>query len=550
MTGTFLLGERKTRPGAYYRRERAGVTTEGATNGILACIFQSNWGVLNKEFDVDQTMLNELEDYFGDGADILREGLLGGATTIRAIRVGGGDGECAKVTFKTLAEVTTTQNLEQEYTTTGTAAQEFDLPANFADENVKIISGGVDITDAVTIADDKIKISADNFTNNQIVDNKFKLTWDKVTTSEEETAAVELSAKYPGDRDFTASIRTNLLTDQRQLFIYDGTEVFLSVTFAAGDDEAQSLVDALANNRHFAARKIHTGELLDITQAALTGGVNPTVTTASYDKGTQILERYTWNVIVADTDEVAVKGILTSFVSQSYQTGRLGMACIAGQSSEDLENRMAFAASINDEKVIYLLNGWVGNDGTVYDGWRGAARIGGMVAASESNASLTHTVVSNALELIEPLTNGEITRGIQKGCLVLSLNSDDQIWIDAAVNTLVTLGTDQDEGWKKIRRTKCRFELMDRINATHDKLVGKINNNTDGRATLVAAAMKIINEMIAENKLVFGSYVEEDPGHPAEGDRCYFKLHILDLDSAEFIYNTFVFRFGQTFDEE
>ena len=40
----------------------------------------------------DQTMMNELSDYAGDGADIIREALLGGATTVRAVRVGDSDG--------------------------------------------------------------------------------------------------------------------------------------------------------------------------------------------------------------------------------------------------------------------------------------------------------------------------------------------------------------------------------------------------------------------------------------------------------------------------
>ena len=84
----------------------------------------------------------------------------------------------------------------------------------------------------------------------------------------------------------------------------------------------------------------------------------------------------------------------------------------------------------------------------------------------------------------------------------------------------------------------------------HDRLVGFVNNDVNGRATVIAAAQKIINEMIAENKLVFGSYVEEDAGHPPEADSAWFLLHILDLDSLEKIYLTYVFRYGQTFDEE
>ena len=469
MAGTFLLGQKMTRPGVYFRRTKVGYTVEGAINGILACVFQSNWGPLNEEFDVDQTMLNDLEEYYGDGAEVIREGLLGGAITVRCVRVGGADGTNSKVVLK--------------------------------------------------------------------------------STDSTPKDLVEITAKYPGARAFTAVVDNELISGKRRFRILDGTSVFTQVTFDKGGDEAKALVDAMATNRHFKAAKKAAGTLADVTQQAFTVGTNPTVTAESYDQGTNALERYRWNVIVADSDDQAIKSILSAFIRQSYDTGHLGMACIAGQSSESLDTRIQMAASYNDEKMVYVLNGWIGNDGTRYDGWRAAARIGGMIARVETNASLTHTVISNAFELIEPLTNGEIIKAEQKGCFVLSLNDSDQVWVDNAITTLITEGTDQDAGWKKIRRTKCRFELMDRIMRTHERLVGKVNNDQNGRATVMAAAQRIINEMVAEGKLVNGSYVEEDAGHPAEGDSAWFNLIIRDYDSLEFIYLTFQFAYNQTFDD-
>ncbi|MBR4382051.1 MAG: phage tail sheath subtilisin-like domain-containing protein, partial [Selenomonadaceae bacterium] len=209
-----------------------------------------------------------------------------------------------------------------------------------------------------------------------------------------------------------------------------------------------------------------------------------------YERGTNILERFRWNCIVADSDDSAVNAIITAFVRQSYETGHLGFACIAGKSSQTLDARMSYATICNDEKIIFVLNGWTATDGTIYDGWRAAIRIGGMIASVETNASLTHDVISNAMTLIEPLTNGKVIRAEQRGCLVLSLNDSDQIWIDNAINTLVSPDANADEGWKKIRRTKTRFEVMERINSTCDKLIGNINNDTLGRGTVVAAMQK------------------------------------------------------------
>lgn len=490
MAGTFTIGERKTRPGVYYRRTNGGnVSTAGANNGVLACIFQSNWGELNKEVDLDVTMRNNLSDYFGDYTEILREGFIGGATTIRAVRVGGDDGEVSKIILK------------------GTKTVE---------------------------VDDDLDDSTDTSTTSATV----------------EIDAVEISAAYVGDRKFTASVRTNLITDQRELLIYSGVEIFSRITFESGENEAENLVSAITSNENFDARLLENGKLNDITQAELTGGKNPTVTVSSYDKGTNVLERFKWNCIVADSDSPAVAEVLSSFVSQSYETGHLGFFCVGGKSSQDLDARIQIAAAYNDEKGVYVLNGWKGIDGTIFEGWLAAARIGGMIAAFPCETSLTHNVIDNALELIEPLTNGEIIKAEQKGCLVLSLNDYDQVWIDSAINTLVTTDATMDAGWKKIRRTKTRFELMDRVNTTHDELIGNINNDADGRATVIAAANAIINEMVAEKKLLQGSYCFEDTAHPAEGDSAWFTLAILDIDSLEHIYLTYEFRFGQSFDEE
>ena len=481
MSGTFSVGERKVRPGNYYRREaNGGVENAGATNGVLAALFHSNWGPLNQEVDLDVSAQNNLSDYYGDGTDILREGFIGGATTIRAVRVGNDDGEVSKLILKGTKEVTNT------YTTA-------------------------------------------------------------TSTSTVEIDAVELSAAYVGDRAFTVSIRNNLVTDQRECVIYDGAIVFDKISFDAGGNEATSLVNAFKNNRNFNARLIEDGTLKSITQAAMTGGKNPTVVVASYDKGSNVLERFKWNCIIADTDDAAVISVLDSFTDLSYETGHLGFYCVGGKSSQNIDDRMQFAASLNDEKGVYVLNGWRDADGNEFEGYLAAARVGGMVAAFAANTSITHDVITDAIELIEPLTNGEIIKAEQKGCLVLSLNDSDQIQIDNAVNTLVTPTAEMDEGWKKIRRTKTRFELMDRVNSTVDKLIGKVNNDQDGRQTIIMQAQGIINEMIAEKKLLYGSYVFEDPAYTPEGDSAWFKLAILDIDSAEHIYLTYQFRFGQSF---
>lgn len=361
---------------------------------------------------------------------------------------------------------------------------------------------------------------------------------------------VTITAKYPGDRAFNVTIRDSLTnTEKRECIIYEGTTEFEKVEFtkgAAGIGEPAALVAAFANSKNFTATKVADGSkvMKAVAQSAMTAGTNPDVATAQYSTALDVLEAGKWNVLCVDTVDVTVHALVQAFIQRIYLAGAMPMACVSEPKTVDLDTRMSNAAAFNDEKMHYVLNSAYDASGNLYDGYKLAARIGGMIAAVASNTSLTHTVVSGLVSLAEPLTNSQIEKALTKGCLVLSVNANDQIWIESAINTLVTPSGNQDAGWKKIRRTKTRFELMDRIIATTEPLIGKINNDSDGRATFMAAAQGVINAMIGEKKLLPGGIIYEDTNNPPAGDSAWFIIAVDDIDSIEKAYLTFKFRFS------
>ncbi len=364
------------------------------------------------------------------------------------------------------------------------------------------------------------------------------------------TDAVKITAKYVGDRPFNVTIRDSLLNDdKRECIIYSGTTEFEKVEFtkgAAGAGEPAALVAAFANSKNFTAEKLADGNkvLATVAQSAMTAGTNPTVTNTEYSAALNVLEAGKWNVLCVDTSDTAVHALVQSFIQRIYLAGATSMACIAETKDVELDTRMTHAAAFNDEKMHFVLNPAYDASGNLYDGYKLAARIGGMIAAVPSNTSLTHTVVNGFVSLAEPLTNSQIEKALAKGCIVLTVNASDQIWIESAINTLVTPSGNQDEGWKKIRRTKTRFELIERIVATTDPLIGQINNDSDGRATFIAAAQGVVNAMIGEKKLLEGGTVYEDPLNPPAGDSAWFVIAVDDIDSIEKAYLTFKFRFS------
>jgi len=366
-------------------------------------------------------------------------------------------------------------------------------------------------------------------------------------TTETPANAVTITAKYPGDKAFSVTIREKLSDPTlKECIIYSGTSTFEKVEFAAGRGEAATLAKAFANSKKFTATVAEGKEesvLAVVAQAAFTAGTNPTVTNADYSNAFAQIEAFEFNTICVDTEDTSVHLLLSAFINRIFNAGSLTQAVIAEKSTVDLETREAHAAAFNDEKINYVLNAHVSKQGVEMDGYQTAARIAGMIGSVNAGSSLTHTVISGFSELLERLTNTEMTVAEQKGCLVLSLNSEKQVWIDNAINTLITPADNQDYGWKKIRRVKTRFELIRRVNKTTDSLVGKIDNDNNGRATVMAQITGIGNDMIAEGKLV-SCKVSESGTYKADGDSAWFDIDVIDKDSLEHIYLTFRFQYS------
>ena len=359
--------------------------------------------------------------------------------------------------------------------------------------------------------------------------------------------ALSITAKYPGDKDFTVTVREKLSDSTlKECIFYTGTTEFEKVEFVSGEGEAKALVDALASSKNFKAELKPDKEsalLAIVSQSAFTKGTNPQTTTGDYSNAFAQVEPYEFNTICLDTEDTEIHLLLQSFVNRIFDAGSLAQAVVAEKHTVELETRIKHAAAFNDEKMNYVLNAWVDEQGTAIDGYQTAARIAGMIGAVAANSSLTHTVISGFTEILEKLTNTDMISAEKRGCIVLSYNKAKQVWIDNAINTLITPANNQDDGWKKIRRVKTRFELIRRINTTTDDLVGKVDNDNNGRATVISQIQGVGDSMREEGKLV-ACAVTESSAYKADGDSAWFDIDVIDKDSMEHIYLTFLFRFS------
>lgn len=354
-----------------------------------------------------------------------------------------------------------------------------------------------------------------------------------------------ITAKYSGTQEFALTIRDKISSDTlRECIIYSGTEEYETISFKKGGDEATSLANAFPVSSAFIATvEGDGGELATVNQSAFTVGTNATVTTEDYTKAFEAFETYSFNVLCADTEETAIHQLMAAYLDRIYENGQMAQLVVAEKESVDIENRMDHAAAFNSEKVIYVLNASVTEGEKKLDGYQTAARIAGMVAGYPCNQSLTHKLIPNVTDLLERLTPSKMTEAEQKGCFVLSFNTKGQVWVDNAINTLVIAGDTQDNGWKKIRRVKTRYEVMRRMNNKAEALVGNIDNDKNGRATVISQLQNIGETMIEEQKLI-ACMVAESEENQADGDSAWFDIAVIDKDSMEHLYLTYQFQFS------
>lgn len=370
----------------------------------------------------------------------------------------------------------------------------------------------------------------------------------KDTTSGTAVDVITLTAKYAGTRDLSVTIKDNLSVETERLcIIYSGTTELYTIAFAKGNaGEVAALVTAINNDAGciVTATKVADGNglLAAVAQSAFTtAGVSPTITSSDYDAAFELLEATNFNTICVDSEDTAVHTLLQTFIDRANDQGIMAIAVVGEPTSVAYATRKSRAVGYNSENIVYVLNGFKIGD-TVYEGADAAAIVAGLIAYTASNESLTHTVIEGATEVVGGLTNAKIIECLQSGCLVFTESRAGDVWIEQGINTLVTLGN-KDAGWKKIRRTKTRFELITRINQNCEPIIGKINNDSNGRQTVIAIGNGVIGEMVAEGKLRDGSCYE-DANNPAVGDSAWFIVDVYDLDSIEHIYLTYRFRFA------
>ena len=370
--------------------------------------------------------------------------------------------------------------------------------------------------------------------------------------TKEIATGVTVTAKYPGTMPISVAVQEKLGdSTKKQFLVYTGSTLVETFEFAADTKaEGANLAEAAKNSKYVEVTgTAATIAVLAVASGALEGGENPTVANSDYSAAFAAFEPYYYNTIALDVDDdenMTLSLLLQAYLDNAYKLGKLGIAVVGEKSSVTFENRLAHSKAFNDAKVVYLGGGYMAGSESK-DGVMAICYTAGLIAATPSNQGITHTVITGATDLCESLTYSQYEAAIDAGMLMLSMSPDGSIWYDTGITTLINIDeATEDEGWKKIRRVKVRFEMIDRLDRALAPKVGKVSADSDGIADIIQAGQRILDAMAnSEGKLQPGATFTEDPANPYNGDSAWFIIKADDIDSLEKIYLHYQFRYSQ-----
>lgn len=368
-------------------------------------------------------------------------------------------------------------------------------------------------------------------------------------TDKESNSAGKLKLKFIGARSLSCTYKAKLGSqDTKLLAIYEnGSELEKIELKVEGENDVDALAKGLKSSQFliFEKESNYTGKgtVESFAGKSFTGGKDPVITNNDYSAALVKLEAYAFNTVCVDTEDNSVHLLLSSYIDRIYNDGKLSFCVIGETSTIDFSDRLTHAKSYNDPKVIYVGHSTKLSDETILEGYKAAALLAGRFAAMDSTESATHQVIPGAASIPERLTNAQYEDAVKCGMIVFSESTDSSIWVDAGITTLVSPTGEDDEGWKKIKRLKVRFELMERLNNRVEPILTRIPNNDDGRANIIQIGNDEIQKMIAEGKLGSESAMEIDAENTPTGDTSWFKIHAYDLDNMEKIMLAYGFKY-------
>lgn len=374
------------------------------------------------------------------------------------------------------------------------------------------------------------------------------------TTAKAATVTIDgkitFTAKYKGARGnaFSVSISENIIKDDIvDVKIYEGAT--LLATYSVGKADIEGLVTMINSDENavVTARKEGSAELTSTANAPLTGGDSGSVLTVNdYLDALEAFEPVLINLFVLDgiTDADILLSV-RSWVRRVRDNGKEVMFVQGGSHEDDKDpakgNQRSYAA--NYEGVVNVTIGTIRGERR-FNSAETACQVAGLIAGCPINKAVTYKELEDVEDVTVQLSNEQIITALRMGSFILVKDVDVEtgavaVKVEQGLNTLTSYPAGRNEKFSKIRVIRT-LDAMDYDTGrwAAKNVIGELDNNPDGRATLICGIKLYLETLASQNAISDDFLVDIDQNFTTEGDTVYLETKALPIDSIEKIFNT------------
>lgn len=317
-----------------------------------------------------------------------------------------------------------------------------------------------------------------------------------VLTSNEESPKdlIEIKTKYPSDRNFSITIRDNLVEEgTKDLILYESTRQLFKIEALDADiDELVARINSNIANEYIVAKKLDGasgGTLKNVVNTKLNGGNNGTqsITMEHYLNAMNEFECYKINGFVLDGQyEPGLHKCAEEWLKRTKENGLDILLALGGNPTEKIDQANNRSIELNNENIINVFST------AYYEGEKyTSAEIAVYIAALAVGQNIIDCLCNQktVFDEVERLSKIEIESALNSGTLVLAKDDDEVVIVDD-VNTL-----NNKSILRYIRTVKFINTVNEDTRIKKKDYIGKVPNKSTGQ-TIIICGLKQYFEVL------------------------------------------------------
>lgn len=221
--------------------------------------------------------------------------------------------------------------------------------------------------------------------------------------------------------------------------------------------------------------------LAETASTPLTGGTNgETVTVGAWQKALETLEKYSFNIFGAVSNDESVKSLVASWTKRLRDEVGLYFQSVIYRHEGDHEgiiNVDTAAIDAPEESAVY---------------WTVGAEAGCKV-----NGSVSNKIYDGEFKLDTNYTQAQLIEAIDQGKFVFHLVGDD-VRVLTDINSFVTTTDEKGDDFKSNQNIRINDEIaLQQATIFNTKYLGVVPNNASGRVSLWNDYVNVMKELIA-----------------------------------------------------